>query len=89
MKALVFFDTVPHDTALAIELDREMEELGWSPLETFSYAFEKEFEADYYEIETQLIANVDAATFEAEWQDVKYMYMIGVEEPKFGLSKGQ
>ncbi|MDT3401465.1 hypothetical protein [Mucilaginibacter terrae] len=51
-----------------------------------SYAFEKEAEGNYDEIEAHIIANVDAATFEAEWQNVNYLYVIGNEAPKFKVS---
>lgn len=88
MKALVIFDTVAQDTSLAMEITREMEELGWTELEYFSYAFKKEAEGTYDEVETHIIANVDAATFEAEWENVNYLYAIGNEAPKFKVSVG-
>lgn len=89
MKALVIFDTVAQDTSLAMEITREMEELGWTEAEYFSYAFEKEAEGTYDEIEAHIIADVNAATFEAEWENVKYLYVIGNEAPKFKVSAGE
>lgn len=88
MKALVIFDTVAQDTSLAMEITREMEELGWTEFASFSYAYEKEAEGSYEEIEADVIANVDAATFEAEWENVNYLYVIGNEAPKFKVSLG-
>jgi len=88
MKTLVIFDTVAQDTSLAMEITREMEELGWVAFESFSYAFEKEIDGDYAAIEADIQTNVDAATFEAEWENVNYLYVIGNEAPKFSVSVG-
>lgn len=73
---------------LRIEIDRMMVESGWTASEEFSYAFTKEVESDYSDIESGIKADVDAATEQAEWTDVKYLYVIGDEAPKFSVSAG-
>ena len=90
MNLLVIIDDFGQDTSLGGAIEGTMTEKEWLSDDSFTFAFKKTVSEDISanDIEAQIKADVDAATLEAEWKDVKYLFVIGNHSPKFAVSKG-
>lgn len=86
MDLLVIFDSNNQDTSLGVEINRMMEESGWTGSDQFSFAYTKEVDGDYNDIESGIKNEVREAVVQAEWKNVKYLYAIGDEKPQFDIA---
>ena len=89
MELLVIIDNFNQDLSLCGSIEAMMIGKGWEPNSGFTSAFTKTSgHNSVEEIEKEIKADVDAATFESEWKDAKYLYLIGQHRPKFSVSPG-
>ena len=89
MELLVIIDSFNQDPNLGGSIESMMTEKGWAPNDGFTSAFTKTAEHhSVEELEKKIKGDVDAATFESEWKNAKYIYIIGEHKPKFAVSPG-
>jgi len=90
MKLFVAFNCAGQDEELFGALTSVLRSYHWLPEPGFHGAFHK-MESDGILIgdaEKLIRREVNTATFEAEWKDVQFLYMVEIEPVRFGVSKG-
>jgi hypothetical protein len=82
MNLLVIIDSTNQDQFLGIEINRIMKDLSWITVKGFPFVFTKEVDnEDVDDLTSGIQEDIDAAAFQAELKDVKYLYKIGGSEP--------
>jgi hypothetical protein len=87
---LLVLDVADHNIDLLPEIDAVLLSNEWTPDHRFHYAYTRTVKGAYtYQQFVGLIAtNVELAIYEAEWEDIRYLYAIGTNPPDFGFAHG-
>ncbi|SFF07280.1 hypothetical protein SAMN05518672_11570 [Chitinophaga sp. CF118] len=89
MNTIVIYDSSHQDLELGIEIHRIMLQRGWKSSDNFSFAYVKHSSNGKVPTEAEIKEDVDVSTFQAEWDNVKYLYQIADSPIKFGVSPGK
>lgn len=85
MNLLVVINPDGQDIELGIEIDRMMKQLFWAKVKNFDFIYTKEVDnEDIDDLTSGIQEDIDAAATQAEWENVKYLYVIGGGTPKAG-----
>ena len=89
MNVLLVASSQEQDPILTGAFEEALTRRGWQVVGDVPLTYTKSFEsADAQESEQQTRADVDEAAFDAEWKNVKYVFLISEQAPLTGVAKG-